>query len=171
MTLRNHKCRTLNFTPVNSPSATHTKDWTSTSSEFLQSLKLQFNALDWFMLLRNMVTEINLTEIESNCLGWRDGVEFRTQIYVIAPSWYMSNKITRRHMLEENNFHIQCITVYYVRKPLNISECASKIRSFGRLNVWIISRILHIVANLQTYDVCEFSCLQWICTGSVCFIL
>jgi len=30
-------------------------------------------------------------------------------------------------------------------------------------------RILQTVANLQTYDVCECSCLQWICTDSVCW--
>jgi hypothetical protein len=28
-------------------------------------------------------------------------------------------------------------------------------------------RILQTVANLQTYDACECSCLRWICTGSV----
>ena len=97
----------------------------------------------------------------------------------------MSSKITRRHIPEGSHFRIKCITVYYVQKPLNtseykcitvyyvqkplnISEYKSRIRSFGRLNVLIISRILHTVVNLQTYDVCECSCLQWICTDSVC---
>jgi hypothetical protein len=42
-------------------------------------------------------------------------------------------------MLEDSNFHIQCITVYYAHKPLNISECVSKIKRFGRLNVSIRS--------------------------------
>jgi hypothetical protein len=42
-------------------------------------------------------------------------------------------------MLEDSNFHIQCITVYYAHIPLNISECVSKIKSFGRLNVSIRS--------------------------------
>jgi hypothetical protein len=42
-------------------------------------------------------------------------------------------------MLEDINFHIQCITVYYFQKPLNISERASKIRWFRRLNVSIMS--------------------------------
>jgi len=60
------------------------------------------------MLLRNMVTERNLTECESNC----------RQIYVTASSCYLSNKITRRHRLEDSKFHIQCITVYYAQNPL-----------------------------------------------------
>jgi hypothetical protein len=42
-------------------------------------------------------------------------------------------------MLEDSNFHVQCITVHYVQKPLNISECASKIKSFEILNVSIRS--------------------------------
>jgi hypothetical protein len=91
------------------------------------------------MLKLYMVTERNVTECQSNCLGWRDALHFRWQIYVTAPSCYMSNKITRRHMLENSNFHIQCITVYYAQKPLNISESSSKIESFGRLNVLITS--------------------------------
>jgi len=40
-------------------------------------------------------------------------------------------------MLEDSNFHIQCIRVYRVQNPLNVSECACKIKSFGRLNVLI----------------------------------
>jgi len=28
---------------------------------------------------------------------------------------------------------------------------------------------MQIVANWQTCDVCECSCLRWICTGSVCW--
>jgi hypothetical protein len=123
----------LDFTPVNSPSATDTKG--GAACESLQSLEIHITELDWIMLLRSVVTERNLTECESNCLGWRDAVQFDRQVYVTAPSWCISSKITRRHMLEDSNFHIQCITVYYVHKPLNISECASKITSFGRLNV------------------------------------
>jgi len=42
-------------------------------------------------------------------------------------------------MLEDSNFHIQCITVYYAHKPLNISEYKFRIRSFIRLNVLIMS--------------------------------
>jgi len=42
-------------------------------------------------------------------------------------------------MLEDSNFHSQFITVYCVQKRLNIAECASKIRSFGMLNVIIMS--------------------------------
>jgi len=44
-------------------------------------------------------------------------------------------------MLEDINFHIKCTTVYYTQKPLNIFECASKIKNFGRLNVLIMSEI------------------------------
>ena len=91
------------------------------------------------MLLRNVVTERNLTECGSNCLGWRDAVQFGTQFYLTPSSCYLSIKITRRHMLEDSNFHSQFITVYCVQKRLNIPECASKIRSFGMLNVIIMS--------------------------------
>jgi len=58
----------INFTPVNSPSATDTKDWTACESP--QSLELYIIAMDWIMLLRNTLTERNLTECEGNCLGW-----------------------------------------------------------------------------------------------------
>jgi len=127
----------LNLSTVNSPSATDTKDGSACQS--LQSLELHITALEWIMLLRNMITQRNLTECESNCLGWSDAMQFGWHVYVTEPSWYMSNKITRRHMLEDSNFDIQCIRVYYVQKPLNVSECACKIKSFRRLNVLIIS--------------------------------
>jgi hypothetical protein len=91
------------------------------------------------MFLRSMVTERNLTECESNCLGGRDAVQFGIQVYFTAPSLCISNKIARRHMLENSKFHIQYITVHYAHKALNVSECASKIKSFGRLNVSIRS--------------------------------
>ena len=51
----------------------------------------------------------------------------------------LSNKITRRLMKEDSNFHTQCIAVYCAQKPLNISECACDIKSFGRLNVLLSS--------------------------------
>ena len=127
----------FNFAPVHSPSATDTKDWTACG--YLQSLELYITALDWITLLRNTMTERNLTECERNCLGWRDVLHFSTQIYVIAQIWHVSNKITRRHMMEDSNIHIPYITVYYSQSPLNVSEFACKIQSFGRLNVLISS--------------------------------
>ena len=42
-------------------------------------------------------------------------------------------------MLEDNNFHIQFITVYYTQNPLNISECACNIKSFSRLKLLLSS--------------------------------
>jgi len=60
----------FDFILVNSPSATDTKD--GSACESLQSLELHITALDWFMLLRNTVTERNLMECESNCLWLRD---------------------------------------------------------------------------------------------------
>jgi len=56
----------LNFTPVKSPSATDIKD--GSACESLQSLEMRITALDWFVLLRNMVRERSLTEFESNSL-------------------------------------------------------------------------------------------------------
>jgi hypothetical protein len=43
------------FTPVNSLSATDTKD--GSAGESLQSLEIRFKELDWVMLLRWMVRE------------------------------------------------------------------------------------------------------------------
>jgi hypothetical protein len=93
------------------------------------------------MLLPSVVTERNLTECESNCLEWRDAVQFCRQVYVTAPRWCISIKIARCQKLEDSNFHIQCITIkiHYAQKPLNISEYLSKIKSFGMLNVSIRS--------------------------------
>ena len=57
----------LDFTLVKAPCSTDTNggsDW-----KFLQSLELHVTALDWIMVRRNMVTERNLTEGESKCLG------------------------------------------------------------------------------------------------------
>jgi predicted CoA-binding protein len=45
----------LHFTPVNSPSATDTKD--ESACESLQSLEICIIALDWIMLLRSVVRE------------------------------------------------------------------------------------------------------------------
>ena len=55
------------LTPVNSPSATDTKD--GTACESLQSLEIRISALDWIMLLRSVLTERILTECAVNCLG------------------------------------------------------------------------------------------------------
>ena len=127
----------FNFAPVHSPSATGTKDWTACES--LQSLEFCIRLLDFIILLRNMITERNVTKCKRNCLGWRDAIQFGTHIYVTAQIWHMSNKITRRHMMEDSNIHIPYITVYYSQSPLNVSEFACKIQSFGRLNVLISS--------------------------------
>jgi hypothetical protein len=43
------------FTPVNSLSATDTKD--GTAGDYLQSLEIRVTELDWIMLLRSMVKE------------------------------------------------------------------------------------------------------------------
>jgi hypothetical protein len=85
-----------------------------------------------------MVTTRNVTECESNCLGWRDAVQFGRKGYVMAPSWYESNKNKRRHILEDSNCHIQSITFYYPQKPLSVCVCASNINGFGRLNELIM---------------------------------
>ena len=69
----------------------------------------------------------------------------------------MSSNITRRHMLEDSNFRIQCITVYCVQKPLNIFECASKIKSLRRLNVLIMS---------EGYCTLLLTCRRMICVSA-----
>jgi len=63
-------------------------------------------------------------------------------------------------------------------RRLNMSECAFKLNS-NNIYFWesqnkthipilpVHCRILQTIANWQAYDVCECSCLQWICTGSV----
>jgi len=56
----------LHFTPMNSPSATDTKE--GSASESLQSLEILITALHWVMLLRNVFMGRNLTEFEGNCL-------------------------------------------------------------------------------------------------------
>ena len=126
-----------NFTPVNSPSATDTKDWTACESP--QSLELYITALDWIMLLRNIVMERYLTKCEINCLGWCDAKQFGRHVYVTAQIWYMSIKITRLHVKEGSNIHTQCIAVYCAQNPLNVCEYACKVKSFRRLNVLISS--------------------------------
>jgi hypothetical protein len=139
---------------VSAPWSTDTKD--GSNCEFLQSLELHTTAMNWIMLLRNVVTERYVTECESNCLVWRDTVQFGRKGYVIAPSWYESNKNTLRHILEESNCHIQSITVYYTQKPLNVCECASNINSFGRLNVLIMP---------EGYCKLLLICRRMICVG------
>jgi hypothetical protein len=56
----------LNFTPVYSPTATNIKD--GSACESLLSLEIRITALDWFVLLRIMVTERILTEFEDKSL-------------------------------------------------------------------------------------------------------
>jgi hypothetical protein len=144
------------FTPVNAPSSTDTKN--GSACESLQSLELHVTALDWIMLLGIMVTERNLTECESNCLVWRAALQFGW--HVTEPSWYMSSKITRRHMLEDSHFHIQCIIVYCVPKPLNISEWESKIKSFRKLNMLINSKGYCWLLLTCRLTMCVSGCVQ-----------
>ena len=54
----------LHFTTVNSPSATHTKDGSDVNIYSNWKLEKRITALDWIMLLRNMVMERNLRECE-----------------------------------------------------------------------------------------------------------
>jgi hypothetical protein len=53
--LKKLQMQDLHFTPVNSPSATDTKD--GSACESLQSLEIYITALDWIMLLRSVVRE------------------------------------------------------------------------------------------------------------------
>ena len=78
--------------------------------ESLQSLEIRTTALDWIMLLLSVLTERILTEGAGNCLGWRDAIQIGRYVYVSAPSWYMRNKTTQRHMLQYSNLHSHCTT-------------------------------------------------------------
>jgi hypothetical protein len=52
-------------------------------------------------------------------------VYFSTSLHKVL---YMSIKTTRRHMQEDGNFHNQCVTLNYSKNPLNMFECAYKIK-------------------------------------------
>jgi len=91
----------LNFTPLKSPSATDIND--GSACESLKSLEIRIIALDWIVLLRNMVRERILTEFEVNSLEWGDHVHFGRH-NIIAPRWYMADKSTEIYRLEENKF-------------------------------------------------------------------
>ena len=127
-----------------------------------------------------MVTLRIVTECKGNYLEWFNAVQFGRNVYIIALSYSLSNKVTRRHMLQDCNLHRQRILIHYAPKILNNSEIRLKVNSTktwiwepqNENRIWFITvdcRILQTVANLQTYDVCEYSCLQWICTCSVCW--
>jgi len=54
-------------------------------------------------------------------------VQFGKHVYVAAPTCHtISNKITRRQMLQDSNIHNHCIIIHYSQTPLNVSECAFK---------------------------------------------
>ena len=68
-------------------------------------------------------------ECEGNCLRWCDAVHFGKHVYVTAHSHPLSNKTTRRHMLQDSNLHSHCIILHYSQTPQNVSECAVKLKS------------------------------------------
>ena len=115
-----------------------------------------------------MVKERNLTEFENNCLGWRDALYVGRQSYVVAPRWNKPRNIPRRHNLGDSNFHIQCFTVYCAQNPLNVSECARMIKSFGRLNVLISSERYCKLLLTGSRMMCVSAAA---CSGSVQFCL
>ena len=127
-----------------------------------------------------MVTLRIVTECKGNYLEWFNAVQFGRNVYIIALSYSLSNKVTRRHMLQHCNLHRQRILLPYAQTNLNNSKLRFNINSTKTWiwepqsihQIWILTvdcRILQTVANLQTYAVCEYSSLQWICTGSVCW--
>jgi hypothetical protein len=67
---------------VNSPKATDTKN--GSACESLQSLEIRIAALHWIVLLRNTVTERNLTECEVNSPDGYHAVQFGRCVYITA---------------------------------------------------------------------------------------
>ena len=105
-------------------------------------------------------------------------MQFGTHVYETA-RYSVSNEITRRHMVQDSNLHSHSIILHFAQKQPNISQCAFKLNSIStyfwelqstnQISILTVDcRILQNDANLQTYDECECSFLQGICTGSVC---
>jgi len=161
------------FTAVNTPSATDTKD--GSACEYLQSLEIHVTALDWIMLLRSMVGERILKECEGIYLECCKFVQFGRHVYNTALRYCMSNEIKQRHILQNCNLHRLRVFFLYAQTALNMSAFGFKLNSFGiarhnsNLNFNCRCRKWQNIANLQKYDLCEYSCLQWICTVFVCW--
>ena len=118
--------------PVNAPSSTDTKD--GCACESLQSLELHFTALDWIVLMRNMVKERNLRECESNCLGWRDAPQFGIQIYFMTPNYQNGNNTLKTTVYCQNCVLEIWIRTYIYRKLKGLATSNRAIR----LSVWAL---------------------------------
>jgi hypothetical protein len=93
----------LDFSAVNSPNATDTKN--GSACESLQSLEIRITALHWIALLRNTVTERNLTECEGKSPEGYHAVQFGRCVHFTALRYSLSNKIKRIRMLQDCNLH------------------------------------------------------------------
>ena len=129
----------LHYTPVNSPSATDTKD--GSECESVQSLEFRIIALDWIVLLRNMIREKNLTECEGNILEECHALQFGRHVYFTALRYSLSNEIKRFRMLQDCHWHrgwLRKIHKYQIwNNPSLFKEgdwCGRKYRKMDRQN-------------------------------------
>jgi hypothetical protein len=72
----------LDISVVNSPSATDIKD--GSAFQILQSFEIRITALDWIVLLREMVTVRILRECIGNCLEKGDVIQLGTNVCYTA---------------------------------------------------------------------------------------
>jgi hypothetical protein len=93
----------LGFTAVNSTNATTTKN--GPACESLQPLDILNTALDWNVLLLNMVTERNLTECEGNSSEVYHALQFGRRVYFTTLRYPLSKKIKLIRMLQDCNLH------------------------------------------------------------------
>ena len=100
---KNPQMKDLHFIAVNSLSATDTKD--GSACESLQSLEICITALDWIM--RNMVTERNLTDCEGNSPEGCHAVQFCRHVYLTVLRYSVSNKNKLIRMLQDGHLHRQ----------------------------------------------------------------
>jgi hypothetical protein len=81
----------LDISVVNSPSATDTKD--GSAFQILQSFEIRITALDWIMLLREMVTERILEECEGKFLEKADVIQLGTSVCYTALRYFLGKAI------------------------------------------------------------------------------
>jgi hypothetical protein len=136
----------LNFTPMNSPSATDTMD--GSTCESLQSLEIRITALDWIMLLRYMVSKTILEFCQNK--------KFCRPIYVTAHSHSMSNKLhsvtwyNRDTVASpEGNTSLIRIEVYDSRWFTISAACSVQLAAVHKHNVTDVVSVQKVVRSIN----------------------
>jgi hypothetical protein len=136
----------LNFTPMNSLSATDTKN--GSTCESLQSLEIRIIALDWIMLLRYMVSETILKFCQNE--------EFCRHIDVTAHSHSMSNKLhgvtwyNRDTVASpEDNTSLIRIQVYNSRWFTISAACSVQLAAVHQHNVTDVVSVQKVVRSIN----------------------